>query len=99
MTHKIYSIYILTNWSKKVLYIGVTNNLSRRLQEHVSGTIPGFTQKYNCKNLIYYEEFDYIENAIAREKQIKKWRREKKDKLIESFNPRWETPNNQYIRT
>ncbi len=55
-----YFVYILTNWKKNVLYVGVTNDISRRLHEYVSGAIPGFTQKYNCKELIYYEQFDYI---------------------------------------
>jgi putative endonuclease len=64
-------VYILSNWTRKVLYVGVTNNLSRRLLEHMNGTIPGFTQKYNCKDLIYYEQLEYINNAISREKEIK----------------------------
>ena len=64
-------IYILTNWKKTVLYIGVTNDLTRRLREHISGAIPGFSHKYKCKDLVYYEQFDYINNAIQREKEIK----------------------------
>ena len=74
-----YFVYILTNLKKNVLYVGVTNDISRRLHEHISGAIPGFTKKYNCKDLIYYEQFDYINNAISREKEIKGWRREKKN--------------------
>lgn len=98
MTQKTYFIYILTNWSKKILYVGVTNNLSRRLQEHVSGNIPGFTQKYNCNLLVYYEEHKYINNAILREKELKGWRREKKNKLVASFNAKWESLNQRFIR-
>lgn len=64
-----FDIYFLTNWKRNVLYVGVTNNLTRRLKEHISGTIPGFTKKYNCKELVYYEQFDYINNAINREKE------------------------------
>lgn len=94
-----YHIYILTNWNKKVLYVGVTNSLTRRLQEHVNSTIPGFTQKYNCNILVYYEEHEYINNAIQREKELKGWRREKKDKLVESFNPHWKSLNHRFIRT
>jgi putative endonuclease len=94
-----YFVYILTNWKKNVLYVGVTNDISRRLHEHVSGAIPGFTKKYNCKELIYYEQFDYINNAISREKEIKGWRRDKKNQLIVSFNPEWKSFNNRFIRT
>lgn len=94
----IYFVYILTNWNKKILYVGVTNDLVRRLQEHVSSTIPGFTQKYNCKYLVYYEQFEYINNAINREKEIKGWRREKKEMLINRFNPKWNFLNSRFIR-
>jgi putative endonuclease len=72
-----------------VLYIGVTNDLYRRIEEHKSCEIKGFTQKYNCDKLVYFEAFDYIEDAIAREKQLKNWKREWKNKLIETTNPDW----------
>ena len=85
-----YFVYILTNKNKNVLYVGVTNDLSRRIQEHQNGLPKGFTKKYNCYNLVYYEYFTDINMAIQREKQIKKWRREKKEKLISDFNPGWE---------
>ena len=85
-----YYVYILTNKNKNVLYVGVTNDLSRRIQEHQNGLTKGFTKKYNCYNLVYYEYFTDINMAIQREKQIKKWRREKKEKLISDFNPGWE---------
>lgn len=91
-------IYILANWNRKIIYVGVTNNISRRLNEHIPGKIAGFTKKYNCKNLVYYEEFDYVNNAIQREKEIKGWRREKKDKLVNSFNPEWKSLNHRFIR-
>ncbi len=85
-----YYVYIMTNWNNKVLYIGVTNNILRRVSEHKSGAIEGFTQKYNIKKLVYNESFNNIDDAIAREKQLKRWSREKKNKLIESLNPEWE---------
>jgi len=85
-----YYVYIMTNWNNKVLYIGVTNNILRRVSEHKSGAIEGFTQKYNIKKLVYNESFNNVDDAIAREKQLKRWSREKKNKLIESLNPDWE---------
>ena len=77
----------MTNNHKNVLYVGVTNNLRRRVNEHENGLDHGFTKNYNCRYLIYYEEFRSINLAIKREKEIKAWRREKKDKLIASTNP------------
>ena len=88
-----YFVYIVTNKNKTVLYIGVTNDLQRRTYEFEHSLIPGFTQKYNCNHLIYYEHFQDIEDAIKREKQIKKWRREKKEMLIKGFNPNLEFLN------
>ena len=90
-----YFVYILTNKNRTVLYIGVTNDLQRRVYEHENGLIPGFTKKYNCHFLIYFEHFQKIEDAIDREKQIKKWRREKKDNLINTTNPVWNFLNSQ----
>jgi putative endonuclease len=72
-----------------VLYIGVTNSLIHRVLEHKNGLVEGFTKKYKCQKLVYYEETDDISAAIAREKQLKKWRREKKVKLIDTINPGW----------
>ena len=83
-----YYIYIMTNRSR-TLYIGVTNDLRRRVQEHKEKLIPGFTQKYNVTQLVYYEETPDVKAAIAREKQIKGWLRAKKVALIESVNPEW----------
>ena len=85
---KTYYAYILTNYSK-TLYTGVTNDLQRRIYQHKNKTIPGFTSKYKINRLVYYETFNDIRQAIAREKHIKGWLREKKIALIESVNPMW----------
>lgn len=85
---KIYFVYIMTNRSK-TLYTGITNNLERRVLEDKEKKIPGFTKKYNIDRLIYYEETDDVNEAIAREKLIKGWLRKKKIALIESINPKW----------
>jgi len=86
-----YSIYIVTNPQKNVLYTGVTNNLVRRIFEHWTnrGKDDTFAGKYYCYNLIYFENFQYIDRAIAREKEIKGWRRQKKLDLINTTNPSW----------
>ena len=81
-------VYILASKSR-VLYIGVTNDLSRRLFEHQHKLIPGFTKKYNIARLVFYENFSDVRDAIAREKQLKGWRRKKKIALVESMNPTW----------
>ena len=84
-----YFVYLLTNKNKTVLYTGVTNSLQRRVWEHKRHEIPGFTKKYNCDRLVYFEEFHEVRDAIAREKQIKGWVRVKKNALIASTNPEW----------
>ena len=87
-----YYVYILTNPQKTVLYVGVTNDLDRRLQEHLDDHMKdhkSFAGKYFCYYLIYYEWYQYIQAAIAREKEIKGWKRAKKEKLIAAFNPDW----------
>ncbi len=86
---KNYYVYILTNKSNKVLYIGVTNNLEKRIYEHKNKMIDGFSKKYNLTKLIYFEEFTRIEDAIRNEKKLKGWLRQKKIDLIESTNPNW----------
>ena len=86
---KEYSVYILTNISNKVLYTGVTNNLSRRMYEHKNKPIPGFSSKYNLCKLVYFEAFNSIDDAIGNEKRIKGWLRSKKIALIEQSNPQW----------
>ncbi len=87
---KYYYVYIITNKNKTVLYTGVTNNLERRCYEHKRKMHSGFTSKYNIDELVYYELFNDINEAIFREKQIKGYSRSKKIKLIEIFNPDWE---------
>lgn len=82
-------VYILANKNNRVLYVGVTNNLHRRLYEHKNKLIEGFTEKYNVNKLIYFEETESIKSAILREKEIKKWRREKKENLINTINSKW----------
>ncbi|HEV2671759.1 MAG TPA: GIY-YIG nuclease family protein [Gemmatimonadales bacterium] len=84
-----YWVYVLASRSR-VLYIGVTNDLARRLNEHKQGLIPGFTQKYRVNRLVYFEQFSDIRDAIAREKQIKGWVRARKVELIEARNRTWE---------
>ena len=82
-----YYVYILTNKSNKVLYIGVTNDIIRRMYEHKQKLVKGFTKKYNLNKLLYYETTNSIETAIKREKQLKNWHREWKISLIKSKNP------------
>jgi len=84
-------VYILTNYSKKVLYTGVTNDLNRRLYEHYFGTDKNnrFSSKYKCHYLVWYERHQYIDHAIERETEIKGWLRSKKVELIEQENPNW----------
>lgn len=85
---KNYCVYIMASESG-TLYTGVTNNLERRVYEHKNELIDGFTKKYKCKKLVYFETSNDIRSAIEREKQIKKWRREKKEFLIKTLNPQW----------
>jgi putative endonuclease len=87
-----YFVYIITNKNKTVLYIGVTNDLKRRLYEHeqnIANHQKSFASRYNCMFLLYWEHFEFIEHAIAREKELKGWRREKKVALINGFNEEW----------
>jgi putative endonuclease len=86
---KQYYVYILTNKSNKVLYIGVTNNLSRRMFEHKNKMVDGFTKKYNLTELVYFEETADVSSALEREKQLKNWHRDWKINLISGFNPEW----------
>ena len=82
-------VYILTNKYNKVLYTGVTRDLPRRVAEHRLHINLGFTSKYNVEKLVYYEQFDRLDDAIRRESQLKNWRREWKEKLVRDFNPEW----------
>ena len=88
MQRRSYSVYILGSISG-TLYIGVTNNLHRRVFQHKRKEIEGFTRDYDVDRLLYFENFQDVRNAIDREKQIKRWRREKKVRLIKSINPHW----------
>ncbi len=84
------AIYIMTNKMKTTLYVGVTSDLQARIQQHKNHSHPGsFSDRYKLEYCVYYESFASIQEAIAREKQLKKYRREKKDALINSINPRW----------
>ncbi|PIQ14453.1 MAG: endonuclease [Flavobacteriales bacterium CG18_big_fil_WC_8_21_14_2_50_32_9] len=96
-----YFVYITTNPNKTTLYIGVTNDLRKRMFEHQEdkGTLKSFAGKYYCYNLIYYEHFEQIEHAIDREKQLKKWSRKKKEQLIETLNPNWIFLNDEIFRS
>ena len=84
-----YYVYILTNERNRLLYVGVTNNIERRIYEHKHQLVEGFTSTYGIDKLVYVETCRSVEDAIRREKQLKKWRREKKIALIEQMNPRW----------
>jgi len=93
-----YYVYITTNKNKQVLYIGVTNHLSRRMQEHSDDAKTSkkhFAGRYNCVNLIYYERYERIEDAISRETELKDWRREKKIALVNASNPDWRFLNEE----
>ena len=97
MTSRNFYVYIVTNARNNVLYTGVTNNLKERIMEHYTGKgkTNAFTAKYNCFYLLLYESFDYINNAIRREKEIKGWDRKKKLELIRSFNPEFKFLNEE----
>ena len=84
-----YYVYMMANWTNEVLYIGMTNNLERRVLEHRQKRVPGFTKKYNVTKLVYFEHCHDVTAAIAREKQLKDWRRELKNALVETMNPEW----------
>ena len=89
MPYKSYYVYILASKKNGTLYIGVTNNIERRVLEHKERNISGFTSKYKVKHLVYFEEFNDVNNAIAREKQLKNWKRAWKIALLEKDNPLW----------
>ncbi|MFD0836326.1 GIY-YIG nuclease family protein [Mariniflexile aquimaris] len=93
MTKRLYHnywVYIITNKPKGVLYIGVTGGIDDRMERHVAGEGSVFASKYKLKQLVYFEEFQYIEDAIKREKQLKNWHRQWKINLIEQLNPNWD---------
>ena len=90
MFDKSYYVYILASPRNGLLYVGMTNSLPRRLEEHQNGEIEGFTKKFGIHKLVYYEVFEDVLNAIDREKQLKRWTRAKKNALVEKENPNWE---------
>jgi len=92
-----YYVYILTNRPNGILYIGITNNLTRRLFEHRQGTASRFTRRYNCTRLVWYEAHTDVTEAILREKRLKKWRRAWKIDLIEEINPCWQDLNSTVV--
>ena len=86
---KRYYVYMMTNWNDRVLYIGVTGNIERRVYEHKNGIVNGFTKEYRLHKLVYCECTNDVRAALQREKQLKGWRREKKNALVNSINPQW----------
>ncbi|HOT19794.1 MAG TPA: GIY-YIG nuclease family protein [Spirochaetota bacterium] len=84
-----YYIYMITNRNNNVLFIGVTNDLKRRVFEHREKLVEGFSSKYNCSKLVWYEQTNNIGSAILREKQMKKWKREYNNNIINEMNPEW----------
>jgi len=97
MIEKAYYVYLMTNWNNKVMYIGITNNLERRIFEHKQKVGKGFTEKYNINKLVYYEQTSDIIEALNRENEIKKWRREKKNKLVVKTNPIWRDLSEDFL--
>ena len=85
-----YYVYILGNKTRTTLYVGVTNGLTKRVRQHRAGKTPGFTRRYHCDRLLYFEIFSKPSEAIAREKQVKGWRRSKKEDLIAGRNPQFQ---------
>ena len=86
---RFYYVYILASRRNGTLYVGATNDLLRRIGEHREGRVPGFTEKYGVKTLVWFEQHTYVQEAILREKRIKRWRRAWKLALIEAANPEW----------
>ncbi|MDD4645519.1 MAG: GIY-YIG nuclease family protein [Bacteroidales bacterium] len=89
MKDYLFFVYVMATDNNRVIYVGVTNDLKRRVFEHRNGINKGFTSRYNVSKLVYYETFHYINAAIAREKKLKEWRRVWKDDLINRINPQW----------
>ena len=92
-----YYVYMMTSNKRDVLYIGVTNSLERRVWQHHHPEQPGFASRYHCIHLVYYEIFDDVRNAIARETQLKGWRRAKKEALIARMNPEWRDLASEFL--
>lgn len=94
-----FSVYIMQSPSRRTLYIGMTNNLRKRVWQHKSHTFDGFSDEYNATRLVYWESFEDVRNAIDREKQLKRWRREKKLWLIERMYPGWKDLASDWFET
>jgi putative endonuclease len=92
-----YFVYMMTNKKRGTLYIGVTNNLPRRVYEHKKGILGGFTKKYNLRKLIWYEVTDSIRIAIEEEKRMKKWKRQYKINVVEEENPNWNDLSEEFL--
>lgn len=95
---KDYYVYIIVNKNNTVMYVGITNNLERRMYEHKHKMIKGFTKKYNVDKLVYFEHSNDVVEAIAREKKIKSWVRKKKNALVEQYNPKWDDLDQNWHR-
>jgi len=93
-----YYVYIMSNWNDKVIYIGATSNLEKRVYQHKNKTMEGFTKKYNVNKLVYFEDTTNVKEALEREKQLKKWSRQKKNDLINSMNPNWNDLSNDWYK-
>lgn len=91
------AVYFMTNKNNTVLYIGVTSDLIKRVYQHKTKAYKGFTQKYNCNKLVYFEIFSDINEAIAREKQLKKGNRKKKNELVNLQNPKWKDLSENWL--
>ena len=89
LNERFYYVYMMMSSSRRALYTGVTGHLLQRVWEHKTGALDGFSKQYHTTRLVYFEPYRYVRNAIGREKQIKRWRREKKIALIEAMNPRY----------
>ncbi len=92
-----YFVYVLSNQNNNVLYVGITNDLERRVLEHKNKLIVGFTKKYYVNKLVYYEEYDNVYDAIVREKQLKNWHRQWKINLVESMNKNWKDLSEDFL--
>ena len=97
MASESYYIYILVNKDNNVMYIGITNNLHRRLREHRNEETEGFTKKYHLHKLVYFEKFSSPQAAIKREKEIKGWTRKRKNDRVTQYNPKWEDQSESFI--
>jgi len=98
MQKRYYYVYIITNLYKTVFYVGMTNSLKRRLGEHESAQIPGFSSRYKCKYLVHYDKYDDVLIAISREKTIKKWGKNKKKALVTKNNLEWKFLNERIYK-